>query len=716
MNQLRLNRQSPVPRRDSVRGVGAVPVWLFVFLAFALLTSTTAMADVEADAVREYSSDFGVSTPRAEENLEIQDQAAELGIVERLEQRLNGKYAGVWFDNDAGEFVVPLLPTVSRSAVTAELAPAGLEDDLRTVQVQSSWEELEAAQERIDKALLPLIEESLVQTSLDPRTNAVVISEAEGTSKAERAQIESRAAAESVHVEVRQESAEHFSVGTMACKTSTPRACGRPLRGGVSLTPTCNNCTYALGECSAGFKATGKVYGNRYILTAGHCAEKFSKWGSEDAGGTWHLIGSVEEYTFPSNDWAKVKANGSEYWDWTPWPTQVAHFWEDQERAITAERVSYLGEYVCHSGNKTGTSCGHVSELNHTVTDDSTGKVIYHEVEFGNVCSIGGDSGGAVFIGNMALGLYSASTEESYPGACDTTAYYVQITEATDALGVSVAPRIEDPNPYSWHSENLGGVATSDPDALTAGPGHLEVFERGSDAALWTRSYSGYQWNNWSSVTWPVQGGPGAVWGSGMANVTTRLNDNSIHSLWWNGSWSGYNLGGGNTSDPDMSAWGTTRMDMFSRGGDNALWHRAWNSGIWGGWEKIGGTLSSGPAAVSWGANRIDVVARANDNTLQTWYYDGSWHTGANLGGVNTSDPDITATAPGHLVVAVRGSDYALWIRQYDVSSGWAGWEKIGGMLSSGPSAVSWGVNYRLDLFAQATDHTLTHWWWGPGA
>ncbi|HEY5815330.1 MAG TPA: hypothetical protein VIS95_03215 [Solirubrobacterales bacterium] len=275
-----------------------------------------------------------------------------------------------------------------------------------------------------------------------------------------------------------------------------------------------------------------------------------------------------------------------------------------------------------------------------------------------------------------------------------------------------------DPNPYSWHSENIGGYSTSDPDALTAGQGHIEVFARGSDGALWTRSYDNFKWNSWSSVASSIVGGPGATWGGGKATAIARLTNATVHSWWWDGSWLGYNLGGNNTSDPDLSSWGTTRMDMFVRGSDNALWHRPWNSGTWGSWESLGGTLASGPAAVSWGANRIDVVTLNSDanKTLSHRWYDGTWHCCTNLGGVNTSDPDITATAPGHLVVAVRGSDFALWIRQYDVSTGWGGWEKIGGSLSSGPTAVAWSKDYRLDLFAQDNNHALSHWWWGPSA
>ena len=31
------------------------------------------------------------------------------------------------------------------------------------------------------------------------------------------------------------------------------------------------------------------------------------------------------------------------------------------------------------------------------------------------------------------------------------------------------------------------------------------------------------------------------------------------------------------TSAPAVVSWGPDRIDVFYRGGDNALWHRAWN-------------------------------------------------------------------------------------------------------------------------------------------
>ncbi|HYR13673.1 MAG TPA: hypothetical protein VEQ67_05565, partial [Mycobacterium sp.] len=73
-------------------------------------------------------------------------------------------------------------------------------------------------------------------------------------------------------------------------------------------------------------------------------------------------------------------------------------------------------------------------------------------------------------------------------------------------------------------------------------------------------------------------------------------------------------LGGVMTSDPDAASWAAGHVDVFARGTDKALWHRALNGTSWLPWESLGGGLSSGPGAVSSAANHIDVFIRGTDN------------------------------------------------------------------------------------------------------
>jgi spore germination protein YaaH len=82
------------------------------------------------------------------------------------------------------------------------------------------------------------------------------------------------------------------------------------------------------------------------------------------------------------------------------------------------------------------------------------------------------------------------------------------------------------------------------------------------------------------------------------------------------------------------------------------------------------------------------------------------------LGGVLTSGPTAAAWGPNRRDVFGRGSDGQLWHRWND-GGGWASWERIGGQLASGtsPAAVSWGPN-RVDVMVTGTDHGLWHAWW----
>jgi len=178
------------------------------------------------------------------------------------------------------------------------------------------------------------------------------------------------------------------------------------------------------------------------------------------------------------------------------------------------------------------------------------------------------------------------------------------------------------------------------------------------------------------------------------------------------GAWGYDNLGGTLTSDPDISSWGPGRLDVFAKGTDNALWHRAYSSPNWFAWEKIGGTLASGPGAVSWGPGRIDMVARTSANTVQHWWFDNSvgvWNTD-NIGGAIGSDPDIAAWGPGRLDVFAKSSASGTLNHRAWSSTAWFPWDTLPGAIASGPGAVSWGAG-RIDIVARTAANTVQHWW-----
>ncbi len=86
------------------------------------------------------------------------------------------------------------------------------------------------------------------------------------------------------------------------------------------------------------------------------------------------------------------------------------------------------------------------------------------------------------------------------------------------------------------------------------------------------------------------------------------------------------------------------------------------------------------------------------------------WSDWENLGGVLTSGPTAASWGANRLDVFVRGLDSAMWHKWWNGSS-WSDWENLGGALSSDPDCVSWSLN-RIDCFVRGPADALWHKWW----
>lgn len=161
-------------------------------------------------------------------------------------------------------------------------------------------------------------------------------------------------------------------------------------------------------------------------------------------------------------------------------------------------------------------------------------------------------------------------------------------------------------------------------------------------------------------------------------------------------------------SRPTLTTSAAGTLDLFIRGGDNALWHKHYD-GTWHPWETLGGQLVGEPAATSWAAGRFDIFARGADTTLQHRWFDGTWHDWESLGGAFTSEAAAVSTAPNTLDVCLRGTDNATWHKWYDGTS-WHDWESLGGGCLSGPALSTWGPG-RLDLYVRGGDNGVYHKW-----
>jgi hypothetical protein len=135
--------------------------------------------------------------------------------------------------------------------------------------------------------------------------------------------------------------------------------------------------------------------------------------------------------------------------------------------------------------------------------------------------------------------------------------------------------------------------------AASMADGTLDLFMHGADAALWTRRFDGTTWTDWASLGGSINSAPSA---------TSRV--------YW------------------TEAGEVAVLDVYARGGDNAVWCRTFVGSTLTEWGTLGGAITSPPVtATNWGSNTV--FARGQDGAL--WMIDGDpgyylepWHS---LGG-----------------------------------------------------------------------------------
>jgi len=428
----------------------------------------------EVDAYRE---SFGVSKAEATERLKLQTKGAAGHIGEALEAKLGEHYGGLWFDNQAGQYVVALVSPGSaraaeRSAVATELGAASLDSgDYRTTTVDSSWSDLLDVGDRLGEELKSLIERRTARVAVKPSANAVIVGVRKGASASALAEIARLANGAGVEVKVESGEQRPFDKEFLTCQDggSWEKTCSQPMRGGVGIRDA-GHGTEREHFCTSAFRARGKSDGKHYFLTAGHCVKELNeyeeeKW--EDVVWDWETwdpvtwtgqsIGTLTQWYFPHHDWAKIDVTNT-WADASPW-NSVA-YWNrgfetvagiaEEEYFIYGEAEGVEGAQACHSGIATGTSCGHITKLEKAFNPNEgpEGTIVdAWEVENtkagDDLCVEEGDSGGSVFASHYALGIVSYGT----PGDCDpaSSMNFVKIKEATEDLNVSLTPAANAP-------------------------------------------------------------------------------------------------------------------------------------------------------------------------------------------------------------------------------------------------------------------------------
>jgi hypothetical protein len=260
--------------------------------------------------------------------------------------------------------------------------------------------------------------------------------------------------------------------------------------------------------------------------------------------------------------------------------------------------------------------------------------------------------------------------------------------------------------------------------ATTTGPTY--VFSRGPDGAVHYETNAGSGWSSAASLNGSIQAAPGAAaGGNGSAEVFVRGTDDQLYSrLLVGGTWTPWASAGGElSSSPAAAAWAAGRDDVFVRGSgtDQALYHRALVNGVWGPWQALDGHLLGSPGASSWAPGQLSVFVQGTDNQLWGRFYSSAgWSGWTSYGGVLASGPAAVSVPggqqPGHVNVFVTGGDGGLY--QQTIIDGRRGtWVPLGGVLAGGPAASSTGPGHYRVVGASPNGHLYERVYnggWGP--
>ncbi|GHF30902.1 serine protease [Streptomyces mashuensis] len=313
--------------------------------------------------------------------------AAQAGDLARTAVAALGvETAGSYYVAAAHRLVVNVLDRAAANRVRATGADARI--------VRHSAAELDAARRTLaEDAAVPG-----TSWAADPRSNKVVVT-ADSTVTGERLATVQRAVA---------------ALGDKAVLKHT-RGTLRPLIAG-------GDAIWGSGvRCSLGFNVTKN--GRPYFLTAGHCGNASATWSGSRGGAR---IGSTETSTFPGSDYALVRYTAN-----TAHPSAV-DLYNGGQQSISRAADAVVGEQVQRSGSTTQVHGGEVTGLDVTVN--------YQEGQVDGligttVCAEPGDSGGALFDGDAALGLTSGGSGDCSSGG---ETFFQPVPAALQATGAQL--------------------------------------------------------------------------------------------------------------------------------------------------------------------------------------------------------------------------------------------------------------------------------------
>ncbi|GHD91970.1 S1 family peptidase [Streptomyces naganishii] len=303
-----------------------------------------------------------------------------------LVARLGDRAAGSYYDTAAHRFVVNITDPSAAGSVRATGAVP------RTVRHSTA---------QLRGAIGTLTRRARIAGtawSIDPRQDKVVVTVDPTVTGAQRTRLNS-------------------VVGALGDKVAVRRAASafKPLLAG-------GDAIWGGGvRCSLGFNVS--VNGAPYFLTAGHCGNAASSWSDSQGGGE---VGQTVDSHFPGIDYALVQYDsGGDN------PSAV-DLYDGSSQQITHAADAYVGESVTRSGSTSGVHSGTVNGLDATVNyqEGSVSGLIDTDV-----CAEPGDSGGALFDSDAAIGLTSGGSGDCTSGG---ETFFQPVPAALSAEGATL--------------------------------------------------------------------------------------------------------------------------------------------------------------------------------------------------------------------------------------------------------------------------------------
>jgi streptogrisin B len=192
---------------------------------------------------------------------------------------------------------------------------------------------------------------------------------------------------------------------------------GGTAEGAVRPQVSAGDTVYSGSGTACRAEVNARAGSTYYVILPGHCTQGTSAWYTDAALTTY--IGPTVGSSFPGNDYGLVRYDNPA----VPHPGS----------GFTSAGSAYVGERVCRRSPVSGLHCGTVTALNATINYGG-GQVVSGLIAT-TVCTAPGDTGGLLYAGTAALGVFAGGSGNCTAGG---SSYYQPLAEVLAAYGLSL--------------------------------------------------------------------------------------------------------------------------------------------------------------------------------------------------------------------------------------------------------------------------------------